>query len=111
MAYTRREIEHVTHAKSRFKSAVRAHVSVRELRSFALLERVVHWIFGGAAESQVAPGQSLERSQGDLESWLLMIQGLLLNVSRNVELDLSGDGSVYPAGRLPGWCLLQMIAR
>lgn len=27
---------------------------------------------------------------------------------RNVELDLSGDGSVYPAGRQPGWCLLLM---
>ena len=81
---------------------------VRELRCLALLERVVHWIFGGTAESQVAPGESLERSQRDLTSWLLMIQEHLLNVSRNVELDLSGDGSVYPARRLPGWCLLQM---
>ena len=27
---------------------------------------------------------------------------------RNVELDLSSDGSIDPAGRLPGWCLLLM---
>ena len=34
-----------------------------------LFDGIVPWIVADAAESQLAPGQSLERLQGDLASW------------------------------------------
>ncbi len=39
-----------------------------------LFDGIVPWIVADAAESQLAPGQSLERLEGDLASWFLMIQ-------------------------------------
>ena len=55
----------------RNKSTVRESGRISELKC---LER--SWICGNAAESQAGPGQSLKRLEGDLASWLLMIQGL-----------------------------------